>query len=95
MSTAKAFAYVAAEMQPDTAAPVATAIHTARQARRLQHLVNNLPTAVIVLDERGYVAEANPVAISMLGEPLVGQRWLDVIARSFRPRSDDLSLIHI
>lgn len=53
MSTAKAFAYVAAEMQPDAAAPVATAIHTARQARRLQHLVNNLPTAVIVLDERG------------------------------------------
>jgi two-component system sensor histidine kinase FlrB len=94
MSTAKAYAYVAesqSESQPQTAtaAVTATAIHTARQARRLQHLVNNLPTAVIVLDERGYVAEANPVAISMLGEPLVGQRWLDVIARSFRPRSDD------
>ncbi len=93
MSTAKAYAYVAAELQPEVqpepATPAATAIHTARQARRLQHLVNNLPTAVIVLDERGYVAEANPVAISMLGEPLTGQRWLDVIARSFRPRSDD------
>ena len=25
----------------------------------------------------------------MLGEPLTGQRWLDVITRSFRPRSDD------
>ena len=89
MNTAKAFTYVAAQMQPDVSSPATTAIHTARQARRLQHLVNNLPTAVIVLDERGYVAEANPVAISMLGEPLVGQRWLDVIARSFRPRSDD------
>ncbi len=76
MSTAKAYAYVAEkvlpEVQPQTATPAATAIHTARQARRLQHLVNNLPTAVIVLDERGYVAEANPVAISMLGEPLIG-----------------------
>ncbi len=94
MSTAKAYAFVAEsqserQSQTATAAVTATAIHTARQARRLQHLVNNLPTAVIVLDERGYVAEANPVAISMLGEPLVGQRWLDVIARSFRPRSDD------
>jgi two-component system sensor histidine kinase FlrB len=89
MSTAKAYAYVASAVPPELASPAATAIHTARQARRLQHLVNNLPTAVIVLDERGYVAEANPVAISMLGEPLVGQRWLDVISRSFRPRSDD------
>lgn len=58
-------------------------------AKRLQHLVNNLPTGIVVLDKRGYVAEANPVAISMLGEPLIGQRWLDIINRSFRPRSDD------
>jgi len=88
MSTAKAYTYVSAGPQQVTVVPV-SAHHTARQASRLQHLVNNLPTAVIVLDERGYVAEANPIAISMLGEPLVGQRWLDVIARSFRPRSDD------
>lgn len=58
-------------------------------AKRLQHLVNNLPTGIVVLDKRGFVAEANPVAISMLGEPLIGQRWLDIINRSFRPRSDD------
>jgi len=25
----------------------------------------------------------------MLGEPLTGQRWLDIISRSFNPRSDD------
>jgi len=56
---------------------------------RLQHLLQVLPTGVVVLDERGYVQQANPVAISMLGEPLTGQRWLDVITRSFRPRSDD------
>lgn len=63
---------------------------TAQQtAKRLQHLVNNLPTGIVVLDKRGFVAEANPVAILMLGEPLIGQRWLDIINRSFRPRSDD------
>lgn len=56
---------------------------------RLQHLLQVLPTGVVVLDARGFVQQANPVAISMLGEPLVGQRWLDVITRSFRPRSDD------
>lgn len=56
---------------------------------RLQHLLQVLPTGVVVLDARGFVQQANPVAISMLGEPLIGQRWLDVITRSFRPRSDD------
>lgn len=56
---------------------------------RLQHLLQVLPTGVVVLDARGFVQQANPVAISMLGEPLTGQRWLDVITRSFRPRSDD------
>ncbi|MEN3158816.1 ATP-binding protein [Alkalimonas sp. NCh-2] len=56
---------------------------------RMQHLVTMLPVGVVVLDERGYVADANPMALDMLGEPLQGQRWLDVITRSFRPRSDD------
>ncbi|MDP4535906.1 ATP-binding protein [Alkalimonas collagenimarina] len=56
---------------------------------RMQHLVSMLPVGVVVLDGRGYVSDANPVALEMLGEPLTGQRWLDVITRSFRPRSDD------
>lgn len=56
---------------------------------RMQHLVRMLPVGVVVLDGRGYVSDANPVALEMLGEPLTGQRWLDVITRSFRPRSDD------
>lgn len=55
----------------------------------LQHLLQVLPTGVVVLDQRGFVQQANPVAVDMLGEPLTGQRWLDVITRSFRPRSDD------
>lgn len=48
-----------------------------------------LPAAVILIDQRGFVFQANPVALSLLGEPLVGQRWLDIISRCFRPRSDD------
>ena len=50
---------------------------------------NYLPGNLVVLDARGLVQQANPVAVTMLGEPLTGQRWLDVITRSFRPRSDD------
>jgi two-component system sensor histidine kinase FlrB len=55
----------------------------------LQHLLQVLPTGVVVLDQRGFVQQANPVAVDMLGEPLTGQRWLDVITRSFRPQRDD------
>ncbi|MDX3775746.1 ATP-binding protein [Chromatiaceae bacterium AAb-1] len=56
---------------------------------RLQHILNVLPSGIILLDQKGIVSEANPVAIQMLGQPLVGQRWLEVITRCFRPRSDD------
>ncbi len=59
------------------------------ELKRLQHILQVLPTGVVVLDSKGYVQHANPVAIDMLGEPLIWQRWLDVITRSFRPRSDD------
>ncbi len=67
----------------------ATAEPVQHQLLWLQHLLQLLPTGVVVLDSRGLVQQANPVAVAMLGEPLIGQRWLDVITRSFRPRSDD------
>lgn len=69
--------------------PDATAEPVQHQLLWLQHLLQVLPTGVVVLDSRGLVQQANPVAVTMLGEPLTGQRWLDVINRSFRPRSDD------
>ena len=52
-------------------------------------MLQALPAAVILLDQRGVVYQANPAAMALLGEPLTGQRWLDVISRCFRPRSDD------
>jgi len=58
-------------------------------ANRLEHLLNFLPGGVIVLDARGIVTERNPVAIEMLGEPLKGTAWRDVIERCFSPRDDD------
>lgn len=58
-------------------------------ANRLEHLLNFLPGGVIVLDAKGIVTERNPVAIDMLGEPLMGSAWRDVIERCFCPRDDD------
>lgn len=58
-------------------------------ANRLESLLNFLPGGVVVLDSSGRVSESNPAAIELLGEPLEGELWRDVIARSFAPRQDD------
>lgn len=64
--------------------PAAVTEHNQAEA-----LLQALPAAVILLDQRGNVYQANAAAIDLLGEPLINQRWLDVITRSFSPRSDD------
>lgn len=60
-----------------------------RLANRLQSLLDLLPGGVIVLDGQGKVREANPVALELLGGPLVGSLWREVVVRSFSPRRDD------
>lgn len=60
-----------------------------RLANRLQSLLDLLPGGVIVIDGQGVVREANPVARNLLGRPLVGMLWREVIARNFAPREDD------
>ncbi|AGI23645.1 two-component sensor [Pseudomonas sp. ATCC 13867] len=60
-----------------------------RLANRLQSLLDVLPGGVIVIDGQGVVRDANPVAVALLGKPLVGMLWREVIARSFAPRADD------
>lgn len=60
-----------------------------RLAHRLQSLLDLLPGGVIVIDGQGVVREANPVARALLGQPLVGMLWRQVIVRNFAPREDD------
>ena len=60
-----------------------------RVANRLETLLNALPGGVIVLDSQGVVQECNPAAAALLGEPLLGARWNEVIQRAFSPRRDD------
>ncbi|MBW4933720.1 sensor histidine kinase [Marinobacter sp. F4206] len=58
-------------------------------ADRLSTLLTALPAGVVVLDSQGVVTQTNPAAIALLGEPLDGERWVDVIQRCFAPRRDD------
>lgn len=60
-----------------------------RLADRLSTLLSVMPAGVVVLDSKGAVSQCNPAAESLLGQPLEGEAWLDVIRRCFSPRSDD------
>ncbi|MFK5984451.1 MAG: ATP-binding protein [Pseudomonadota bacterium] len=62
-----------------------SANHALLSSTRLQTLLDALPAGVVVLDGKGVVNECNPAAISLLGEPLLGESWRDVIERSFNP----------
>jgi two-component system sensor histidine kinase FlrB len=61
----------------------------ARIASRLENLLQLLPGGVIVLNSHGQVSDCNPAAVELLGEPLLGQYWRDVIQERFAPRLDD------
>lgn len=58
-------------------------------ADQLTTLLKALPAGVVVLDSQGVVTQTNPAAIGLLGEPLGGEHWIDVIQRCFAPRQDD------
>lgn len=60
-----------------------------RIARRLSKLLQLLPGGVVVLNGQGRVADCNAAAIELLGSPLEGQLWLEIIRDRFAPRSDD------
>ncbi|MDX1695207.1 MAG: ATP-binding protein [Ketobacteraceae bacterium] len=54
-------------------------------ASRFERVLDVMPTAVITLDGNGRVIHANGAARSLLGEPLEGERWIDIISRCFLP----------
>lgn len=60
-----------------------------KQSSRLTHLVDELPSGVVMVDPSGVITSSNQAAVDMLGEPLVGEYWFDVIRRSFAPKEDD------
>ncbi len=62
---------------------------TGRSASRMSRLLSVMPAGVVVIDGEGRVQDCNPAAIKLLGEPLSGERWIDIIQRAFQPRPDD------
>lgn len=60
-----------------------------RVSNRLENLLRALPGGVVVIDGEGIVQEANPASLDLLGTPLYGEKWIDVVKRAFRPQWDD------
>jgi two-component system sensor histidine kinase FlrB len=77
------------ELARERVARVGELEHTAGLAERMRKLLDLLPAGVILIDSDGRVAQVNPAARDLLGEPLQGELWIEIIRRSFAPRSDD------
>jgi two-component system sensor histidine kinase FlrB len=60
-----------------------------KQIQMADQLIEMMPTGLVMLDGNGVVVKINKVARGLLEEPILGQLWFNVIARSFKPRADD------
>jgi two-component system sensor histidine kinase FlrB len=60
-----------------------------RLAHRLSSLVSALPGGVLIVNRQQHISVANPEAIELLGEPLLGEAWGEVIARCAVDAADD------
>ena len=59
-------------------------------AKLMADVFEKIPSAIIVLDERGMIKRANNGALNLLCEErLEGRRWIEVITEVFKPRADD------
>ncbi|MCW8878766.1 MAG: ATP-binding protein [Kangiellaceae bacterium] len=56
---------------------------------KLQNLLAIMPAGVVVLDSNGTVRDCNAKAVDILGRPLMGELWVKVIQRAFKPQADD------
>lgn len=61
----------------------------ANMSNQMAHILQAMPSGVVILDGDGVVTLANPVATELLGRPLQGARWFDIIHRAFAPQDDD------
>ena len=64
-------------------------IKNSNNAQMADQLIEMMPTGLVMLDGDGVVVKINKVARGLLDEPILGQPWFSVIARSFKPRADD------
>ncbi|OAH97665.1 sensor histidine kinase [Methylomonas methanica] len=73
------------ELQAARSERLNTLIEKEKLASRLQQILAALPAAVVVLNAHGMIIDCNVHSVDFLGEPLLGQLWSSVAARSLQP----------
>ncbi|WP_259394784.1 PAS domain-containing sensor histidine kinase [Shewanella sp. SR44-3] len=68
---------------------ISSSLEAANMSNQMTHILQAMPSGVVILNGDGVVTLANPVATELLGRPLQGMRWLDIINRAFAPQEDD------
>jgi len=82
-------AQIASQSSPQLS-PSFIAPSTSQQQQQLADtIIDIMPTGLVMLDGDGIVVKINKVASDLLDEPILGQPWFEVIARSFNPKADD------
>ncbi|SIQ49927.1 PAS/PAC sensor signal transduction histidine kinase [Shewanella morhuae] len=61
----------------------------ANMSNRMEHILQAMPSGVVIINGDGIVTDANPVAAELLERSLCGARWIDVIHSAFAPQDDD------
>ena len=69
--------------QPDTPRPGETASRVSAEV-----VVDGLPVGMVIVDTDGCVVDANLIAGDLLGTPLLGLLWRDIISQAFQQDSD-------
>ncbi|WP_432463034.1 sensor histidine kinase [Agarivorans sp. QJM3NY_33] len=62
----------------------------------LAQIFDVMPSGLILLDNKGFVSRANPVAKQLLGDDIEQRRWAEAVPKLFAPKADDgheLSLV--
>lgn len=68
---------------------MASSVANDAMSSTMEHILQAMPSGVVIINGDGIVTEANPVAVQLLGQPLAGMRWLQIINRAFAPQHDD------
>ncbi|MCW3173597.1 sensor histidine kinase [Shewanella subflava] len=72
-----------------TSGQLAKVQEAANMSNQMAHILQALPSGVVIINGDGVVTLANPMAAELLGRPLQGLRWFEIINRAFSPQDDD------
>lgn len=72
------------QLKKAQSARLAELVEKERLGKRLSHLLDTLPGAIVVIDGDGTIRESNGQAATLLNRPLIGCSWASIVKREVR-----------